>query len=266
VLLWLTRDPAAFPGWSSLLGEAGEGVSDATVSFAVATAFLCTPLRRPDFSALVAAPLRWCRSRGGGRGGSRWRPLGGAASASSIDDDSAEVSHISCAQQPAANYILDVTCLRAFPIDVVLVFGGGFALSAAFQASGLSATIGGAIPDSLPTLPLMLLVTIVASAMTNVASNVATASILLPLLASIAEKRGTPPMVLLGPGTMACTLAFLLPISTPPNMIVFSAARGGITVGTMFRRGLGLTAVGVVLATTAGLLLASTVFARSSQD
>ncbi|VDN52371.1 unnamed protein product [Dracunculus medinensis] len=114
-----------------------------------------------------------------------------------------------------------------FPWNIVLLLGGGFALASGIKSSGLSDEIGGFLSKlkgvSLPILQFSFI--IMAMATTNLCSNTATASIFLPIIASLAENIKVHPFTLMLPVTMACSFAFALPIGTPPNAIAFSCGK-----------------------------------------
>jgi sodium-dependent dicarboxylate transporter 2/3/5 len=102
--------------------------------------------------------------------------------------------------------------------------------------------------------PAILLVCLISTALTEVASNTATASILLPLLAASAESFGLHPAPLMFAATLSASFGFMLPAGTPPNAIVFSS--GCITVPQMARSGLAVDLTGVVLIATVCYFLA----------
>jgi len=121
---------------------------------------------------------------------------------------------------------------------VVLLLGGGFALADAFGESGLSAYLGEHVMAPLAELPLGVVTVGVCSVMTlmtEFTSNVATVSVALPLLAAAAERMGVAPALLLVPATCATSCAFMLPVATPPNAVVF--AGGGLAVRDMLFSG-----------------------------
>ncbi|MEM6643491.1 MAG: DASS family sodium-coupled anion symporter [Bacteroidota bacterium] len=133
------------------------------------------------------------------------------------------------------------------PWGVIILFGGGLALAAAFQSSGLAEWIGSKLTTigSLPLIAAILIVALATNFLTEVTSNVATASILLPVLASLAEAIGLHPYFLMVPATMAASCAFMLPIATGPNAIAFSV--GEIQIKDMVRAGIWLNLISSVL-------------------
>jgi solute carrier family 13 (sodium-dependent dicarboxylate transporter), member 2/3/5 len=133
------------------------------------------------------------------------------------------------------------------PWGVIILFGGGLSLAAAFQSSGLAHWVGMQLV-AIQHLPLFIIILIVALAinfLTEVTSNVATASIMLPVLASLADAIGIHPHLLMIPATMAASCAFMLPIATGPNAIVFGS--GELKINDMVRSGVWLNLISSVL-------------------
>ena len=132
---------------------------------------------------------------------------------------------------------LSLRSARKISWDMLLLLGGGFALAEGMQKGGLS----DAIAQGLKTLPvvhpflLLLIVCLITVALSEVASNVATASILLPLLAASSNSLGMHPAPLMLAATMAASFGFMFPAGTPPNAMVF--ASGYLTVPRMVRSG-----------------------------
>jgi solute carrier family 13 (sodium-dependent dicarboxylate transporter), member 2/3/5 len=146
--------------------------------------------------------------------------------------------------------LLDWSTARTLPWDVLLLFGGGFALAGAFKASRLDALIGARLapwitgqPDWVVVLALVLLVT----ALSELASNVATTQVMLPIVGQAAVAAGLSPLFAMVPATIAASNGFMLPVATPPNAIVF--ATGEIPVTTMARVGLVFDLLVAVLVT-----------------
>jgi sodium-dependent dicarboxylate transporter 2/3/5 len=141
------------------------------------------------------------------------------------------------------------------PWGVLLLFGGGLALAGAVASSGLDEFIGTSVAG-LGVLPVLLLVAAVVTIvlfLTEVTSNTATAATFIPVLGGVAIGIGADSMTLLIPAALAATCAFMLPVGTPPNAIVFGS--GVVTIGQMARGGLLLNVVGVVLITGFAFLL-----------
>ena len=126
------------------------------------------------------------------------------------------------------------------PWGVIILFGGGLSLAAAFQSSHLAEWLGQRLAgiSELPLFFIILSIALFVNLLTEVTSNVATASIMLPVLASLAEAIGVHPFLLMIPATMAASCAFMLPIATGPNAIVFSS--GELKMNDMVRAGIWL--------------------------
>lgn len=136
------------------------------------------------------------------------------------------------------------------PWGVLLLFGGGLSLAGAVAGTGLDSWFGEQI-TGLQVLPIVLLVAAVATIvlfLTEVTSNTATAATFIPVLGGVAVGIGADPMTLLIPAAFAATCAFMLPVGTPPNAIVFGT--GAVTIAQMARGGVILNLIGVVLITT----------------
>lgn len=135
------------------------------------------------------------------------------------------------------------------PWGVLLLMGGGFALAAAFETTGLAAALGGRL-RGLAGVPLPLLVLAIVTLTTllsEIASNTATATLLMPLLSATANALGLSPLALMAPATLAASCGFMLPVATPPNAIAF--ATGWVSVAAMARTGLFLDIAGIALIT-----------------
>ncbi len=146
--------------------------------------------------------------------------------------------------------LLDWEDCRDLPWGVLLLLGGGFALARAFTSSGLSTAIGDGMSAGLEVLPLwgtVLLLCLTVTFLTEITSNTATINILLPLLFSAAVAGGIHPMALAIPLTFSVSCAFMLPVATPPNAILFSSGR--LDIRTMARHGVILNLATAVLVT-----------------
>lgn len=135
------------------------------------------------------------------------------------------------------------------PWGILLLFAGGIALAHGFVSSGLSAIIGNTLIGlgGLPTWLLVFCLAISVSFLTEVTSNTATATLLMPVLAAAAGALDLPPELLMIPAAIACSCAFCLPVATPPNSIVFAAER--ITIRTMVREGMVLNVLMAIVTT-----------------
>jgi len=138
---------------------------------------------------------------------------------------------------------------------IVILFGGGFALAAGFKESGLSAWLGAQMAGlgSLPPLAMVLATCGTLTFLTELTSNTATTQIFLPVLAALALDVRVHPLFLMIPATLSASCAFMLPVATPPNAIVFGT--GEVRIADMMRAGLILNLIGMLLITAAIYLL-----------
>ncbi|SLJ87048.1 Sodium:sulfate symporter transmembrane region [Salegentibacter salarius] len=133
------------------------------------------------------------------------------------------------------------------PWGIILLFGGGMALAKGFSETGLAVWIGEQL-TYLPNLPLFLLILILVAAvnfLTEVTSNLATTAMLLPILAPMALAMGLHPYLLLISATLAASCAFMLPVATPPNAVVFGS--GYLKIPDMIKTGLWMNLFSILL-------------------
>ena len=144
---------------------------------------------------------------------------------------------------------------EGLPWGVLLLFGGGLSLAAAVAATGLDAWFGERVSGlgALPIILLLATVVLIVLFLTEITSNTATAATFIPILGGVAVGIGIDPMTLLIPAALAATCAFMLPVGTPPNAIVF--ATGNVKIIEMVRGGLVLNVVGVLLITIFTVLI-----------
>ncbi|NEE04339.1 SLC13 family permease [Phytoactinopolyspora halotolerans] len=149
------------------------------------------------------------------------------------------------------------------PWGILLLFGGGLSLSSQFSASGLSEWIGERVGglDDVPTWVLILVIAGMVLLLTELTSNTATAAVFVPIMAGVALGLGMDVMTLVVPTALAASLAFMLPVATPPNAIAFGS--GYIKVGQMMRAGVWLNVIALVLILIAMYALAGWVFGLS---
>jgi sodium-dependent dicarboxylate transporter 2/3/5 len=135
------------------------------------------------------------------------------------------------------------------PWNILLLFGGGFALATGFKESGLSLWFGGHLAGlaSLHTIWIILIICLVITFLTELTSNTATTEMILPILAGIAITTGMNPLMLMIPATMSASMAFMLPVATPPNAIIFGT--GKISVSRMARTGFVINLAGAAVIT-----------------
>ena len=142
------------------------------------------------------------------------------------------------------------------PWGVLILFGGGLTLASAVSRTGLAEWLGGNL-EAVGTWPLAMVVILVATMiifLTELTSNIATTATFLPVVAAIAFESGIDPIVLTVPVTLAASCAFMLPVATPPNAIVFGS--GMLTIPKMARAGIVLNVIGIVLVSLVALLIA----------
>ena len=135
------------------------------------------------------------------------------------------------------------------PWGVLLLFGGGLSLAGAISKSGLAETIGAGLGglEGFPVIVLVAAVTILIVFLTEITSNTATTAVFLPIVATVAVGAGIAPLELIIPVALAASCAFMLPVATPPNAIVFASER--LTVAQMAKAGfwLNLIAISVIV-------------------
>jgi len=137
----------------------------------------------------------------------------------------------------------------SIPWGVLLLFAGGITIASGFVNSGLADVIAGQLDGlaQLPTWLLILSMCLVVTFLTEVTSNTATSSLLMPLLAATATVNGLDPMLLMVPAVLSASCAFMLPVATAPNAIVFGS--GKVRIREMARAGLALNLMGAVVIT-----------------
>lgn len=159
------------------------------------------------------------------------------------------------ASQPAER-LLDWPTAESIPWGVLLLFGGGMALASAITATGLGGWIGAELGglSAFPTLVVMLVLTTLVIFATEVTSNVATAASLMPVIGAVALSTGLPVELLAAPLALAASCAFMLPLATGPNAVVF--ATGEISLPTMAGAGIRLNLIAIPLITAIVYLIA----------
>lgn len=156
--------------------------------------------------------------------------------------------------------LLDWHSAKELPWDVLLLFGGGLALSSMFEKSGLTKVIGD-MASGMAGLPLVLVIAVLAAAilfLTELTSNTATGATFIPVAAGIAMGMDVNVLLFAAPVALAATCAFMLPVATPPNAVAYGS--GYVTIGQMVRGGVWLNLIGVALITLASTTLLTWVF------
>ena len=232
---------AEIPGGQSLLDERRDGLGPLRpAEKRVAIVFVLTAL------AWMTRPLL-----------QGWLP---GLSDAGIAIGAAIVLFLVPAGEPDGRRLLTWRQAEATPWGVLILFGGGLSLAAAIGRTGLGDWLGGQM-ESIAHWPLVLLVaTVVAFVilLTELTSNTATAATFLPVLGALALAIGQDPLVLAVPAALAASGAFMLPVATPPNAIVYGS--GAIEITDMVRAGVWINLLFTVLITAASRLLLPLVF------
>ena len=152
--------------------------------------------------------------------------------------------------------LLDWQQAQTVPWGVAMIVGGGYAIAKGFATTGLATWLGDALAPiaALPLPVIVLLVVLFMTFITEINSNTATASIFLPVLATMATAGHTHPFLLMIPATFACSCAFMLPSGTGPNAVIFGS--GQVTIPQMSRAGLRMNFISVVMLSVIMVLFA----------
>lgn len=137
------------------------------------------------------------------------------------------------------------------PWGILLLFGGGMALAKGFDSSGLAIWIGSQMSffDAIPLLALLLFLVAMVNFLTEITSNLATTAMLLPVLVALAETIGVNPYYLLVGATVAASCAFMLPVATPPNAVVFGSKI--LKIDDMIKKGFWMNLISIFILTAA---------------
>jgi sodium-dependent dicarboxylate transporter 2/3/5 len=217
ILLWVFRQPIrleiiTIPGWSQLLGNPGY-ISDATVAITMAILFFIIPA-----------------------GGKNRSLENGALNAADSEDRQ-------------DRFLMNWRTANRLPWGILLLFGGGFAIAGGFKESGLDVILGQSIKPLLNIHPIFIvaIICLLLTYLTELTSNTATTAALLPVMIGISKALNLNPLLLMVPATLSASFAFMLPVATPPNAIVFSS--GYVPMSKMIKAGMILNIVGVILVT-----------------
>lgn len=158
-------------------------------------------------------------------------------------------------------FLMDWDTANKVPWGVLLLFGGGLSLAGVIGASGLAQWIAQSLQGvgALPLILMIGLVALVITFLTEITSNTATAAAFLPLLGALAVAQGLPPEMLAIPAAIAASCAFMMPVATPPNAIVFGT--GQVSIHSMIKAGFALNLFGVFLVTVLCYLLVGWIWA-----
>uniref|UniRef100_A0A8C4WGE5 Solute carrier family 13 member 2 n=1 Tax=Gopherus evgoodei TaxID=1825980 RepID=A0A8C4WGE5_9SAUR len=206
VVLWFTRDPGFIPGWATnVFNKNGESyVTDATVVMFISLLMFLIPSEIPTYL-------------------------------------------YSTKQIPVLPALLDwKTVNQKMPWNIVILLGGGFALAKGSEESGLSEWLGSKLTplQNMSSPIIVLLLCLLVATFTECTSNVATTTLFLPILAAMAQTICLNPLYVMLPCTLSASLAFMLPVATPPNAIAFSY--GQLKVIDMAKAGSVLNILGVL--------------------
>ncbi|XP_071770699.1 Na(+)/citrate cotransporter [Centroberyx gerrardi] len=219
VVLWFTRDPGFVAGWATeIFNSKAEYVTDATVAVFVAVLLFVLPSKAPRFCS--------CRTH-------------------SFDT----APHQAAGPTPAL--LTWKVAQKKLPWSIVLLLGGGFALAKGSEESGLSKWMGDQMTplQTIPPWAIAIILCLLIATFTECTSNVATATLFLPVLASMAQSIGMNPLYVMVPCTLSASFAFMLPVATPPNAIVFSY--GYLKVVDMAKTGIVMNIIGILCITLA---------------
>jgi sodium-dependent dicarboxylate transporter 2/3/5 len=141
------------------------------------------------------------------------------------------------------------------PWGILILFGGGLTLALGFESSGLALWIGSKLTalETLPFILLLLILITLVNFLTEITSNIATTAILLPVLVSLAPVLGVHPYYLMIGATLAASCAFMLPVATPPNAVVFGS--GYLEMDDMVKKGFWLNIISILILTAAVYLV-----------
>lgn len=156
--------------------------------------------------------------------------------------------------------IMGPDVIKNLPWDIVLLFGGGFALAQGFQTTGLSTLIGDQFAGlaGMPPITMIVLICVTLTFLTELTSNTATTEMILPILASVSYAMTVNPLLFMIPATVSASCAFMMPVATPPNAIVFGSGR--VSIAEMARTGFFINLIGVVVITAIFYFLGTFVF------
>ncbi|WP_067516159.1 SLC13 family permease [Endozoicomonas ascidiicola] len=152
-------------------------------------------------------------------------------------------------------YVMSWEKAREIPWGVLMLFGGGLTLAAQIKSTGLATWVADAmsIANGMPVLLVVAFVVTVITFLTELTSNTATAAGFLPLMGALGVTLGIDPVLLAAPAALACSFAFMMPVATPPNAVVFGSGKLAIT--DMMKAGFALNIMGVLLVTFVGYFL-----------
>ncbi|WP_424475331.1 SLC13 family permease [Oceanobacillus kimchii] len=153
------------------------------------------------------------------------------------------------AKNKKGDFLMNWESAIKLPWGILLLFGGGLAIAAGFTASGLSDWIGEQLAGLENVAPIIIILSIAALVvfLTEITSNTATATMMFPIMAALAVAVGVHPFILMIAAALAASCAFMLPVATPPNAVVFGS--GYLRIPDMAKAGFALNILGIILVT-----------------
>ena len=153
-------------------------------------------------------------------------------------------------------FIMNWEWAQRIPWGILILFGGGFALAKGFESSGLDQWIGNSFNGFNNIAPVFMVLTVclLLTFLTEITSNTATITMILPILGAVTLSLGINPFILMIPATISTSCAFMMPVATPPNAIVFGS--GYLKIQDMARIGVILNLLGVLVITSIMYLVA----------
>ncbi len=205
-------------------------------------------------TALLWITRPWLSRIGWGEGDHRTLPLKGLSDAG-IAMLAGLVLFVTPVNRSQRQFTMNWATAVKLPWGILILFGGGLSLAAAVQANGVAQFIGSqtAIFQGASPLVVVIVITTMVIFLTELTSNTATTAALLPVMAALAPGLGVHPYLLAFPTAIAASCAFMLPVATPPNAIVF--ASGHVTIPQMCKAGFWLNIIGIVLITLLAMLV-----------
>lgn len=152
-------------------------------------------------------------------------------------------------------FILDWDTAKTIPWDIIILMGGGFALAAGFSGSGLTEWLANQLTvlQGVNFFVLIVVVVLFVTFLTEMTSNAATATLFIPVMGALAISMDLHPFALMVPAALGASFAFMLPVATPPNAIVFASRQ--ITIAQMAKTGFVLNILGALVVSTLSYLL-----------
>ncbi|MEK9648973.1 MAG: SLC13 family permease [Gammaproteobacteria bacterium] len=152
-------------------------------------------------------------------------------------------------------FILDWDTAKTIPWDIIILMGGGFALAAGFSSSGLTEWLANQLTvlQGVHFFVLIIVVVLFVTFLTEMTSNAATATLFIPVMGALAISMDLHPFALMVPAALGASFAFMLPVATPPNAIVFASRQ--ITIAQMAKTGFVLNIIGALVVSTLSYLL-----------